>query len=277
MGTAAVKQKENRMGSESYVTMTPYLTEQFLNSLKAGGHQKQTIRTYRHSLDELYDFLPSGKEIRTDTLKEWKEHLKKCGYSDSTVNIRLTAANGFLRYCGKMDLGVSYERIVSDEAMPEMTREEYLTFLSKVREMGSEKYYLLIKVFASVDISIGELEYLTRKACREGTVCLPDGRRSAVPSCLKEELLRYAEQSEIAEGPIFVTRSGTVLDRSNIANSIRRLALRAGMDPEKCCPSALHRVYLATQRELMSRLMPLYMQSYENLLNTEQMVVAWNR
>ncbi len=74
-----------------------------------------------------------------------------------------------------------------------------------------------------------------------------------------------------------MTRSGGRMDRSNIANSIHRLAVRAGMEPEKCCPSAMHRACLTTQKELMERLMPVYRQSYENLLDTEQTVVGWNK
>ncbi len=273
----AMKQRAGLILSDASVTMTTILMEQYLGSLKSGGRKKQTVRSYRHSLKELYDFLPADKEIKNGSLAEWKEQLKAEGYSDSTVNIRLTAANGFLRFCGREELATIHERIGQDAHMPEMTRAEYLQFLSRVRETGSEKYYFMVKVFASVDISISELEYLTVKACREGTVHRTDGKTASIPGCLREELLQYADRHGITEGPVFVTRSGNHIDRSNIANSIHRLAVRVGMDPGKCCPSALHRVYLTTQRELMDRLIPVYRQSYENLLDTEQMVVGWNK
>ncbi len=263
--------------SEEPVILTETLLEQFLDSIKAGGRQKQTIRTYRYSLNELYNFLPPDKKIEKDTLKEWKEQLKADGYSDSTVNIRITAANGFLRFCGREELATARERIAMDEPMPKMTREEYLQFLARVRELGSERYYFMVKVFASVDLGISELEYLTVETCREGVVRLSDEKTASIPPCLREELLQFADRQGITEGAIFVTRSGGCMDRSNIANSIRRLAIRVGMEPEKCCPSALHRVYLATQKELMDRLMPLFALSYESLLNTEQAVVGWNK
>ncbi len=277
MRTTAMKQRAGLNLSDSPLKMTPQLMEQYMNSLKAGGRQKQTIRTYRHSLEELYDFLPADKEIKSDTVAEWKEQLKAEGYSDSTVNIRVTSVNGFLRFCGREELATAHERIEPDDPMPEMSRAEYLKFLSRVRELGSEKYYFMVKVFASVDITIGELECLTVETCREGSVYLPDGKTVSVPGCLREELLQYADRHGIAEGPVFVARSGNHMDRSNIANSIHRLAERAGMEPEKCCPSALHRVYLTTQRELMDSLIPVYRQSYEHLLDTEQMVVGWNK
>ncbi len=263
--------------SDDPLTITPQLMEQFLNSLKAADKQKQTIRTYRHSLEGLYEYLPPDKEILSDTLQEWKKHLKLHGYSDSTVNICITAANGFLRYFGREELTTVHERVLYDENMPEMTREEYLQFLLKVRELGYEKYYFIVKVFGSIDINIGELKCLTVETCHEGIIHLSEERTAVIPTCLQEELLRYAGRRGIMEGPIFVTRTGSLMDRSNITKSLHRLALRIGMDPEKCCPSALHRVYLRTQKELMDRIMPLFRQSYENLLNTEQAVVAWNK
>ncbi len=276
MRTTAMKQRAGTV-SDLPLMMTPQLKAQYINSLKAGGRQKQTIRTYRHSLEELYDFLPANKEIKKDTMSEWKEQLKREGYSDSTVNIRLTAVNGFLRYCGREELATVHERIAADEFMPELTRAEYLQFLSRVREIGSEKYYFMVKVFASVDITISELDCLTVEACREGAVHLQDDKTASIPVCLSEELLQYAERHGITEGPVFVTRSGKHMDRSNIANSIHRLAEQVGMEPAKCCPSALHRVYLTTQRELMDSLIPVCRQSYEHLLDTEQMVVGWNK
>ncbi len=263
--------------SDDPLTITPQLMEQFLNSLKAADKQKQTIRTYRHSLEVLYEYLPPDKEILSDTLQEWKKDLKLHGYSDSTVNICITAANGFLRYCGREELTTVHERVLYDENMPEMTREEYLQFLLKVRELGYEKYYFIVKVFGSIDINIGELKCLTVETCNEGIIHLSEEKTAVIPTCLQEELLRYAGRRGIMEGPIFVTRTGSLMDRSNITKSLHRLALRIGMDPEKCCPSALHRVYLRTQKELMDRIMPLFRQSYENLLNTEQAVVAWNK
>ncbi|MCC8141448.1 MAG: site-specific integrase [Lachnospiraceae bacterium] len=272
-----MKQRAGLALSDASVTMSSMLMEQYLNSLQSGGRQKQTIRTYRRSLEALYDFLPPDKEINRGTLKEWKEHNKACGYSDSTVNIRLTAANGFLRFCGREELAIVHERIATDEPMPEMTREEYLQFLSKVRKLGSEKYYFMIKVFASIDIGISELECLTVEACREGAICLSNDKTASIPRCLREELLQYADRHGITEGPVFVTRNGGCLNHSNIAHSIHRLAERADIEPEKCCPSALHRLYLTTKKELMERLMPAYQQSYENLLDTEQMVVGWDK
>jgi len=275
MRTAAMKERMGIPLSDTCPKMTPQLIEEFLNSLKESGRKMQTVRAYRRSMEELYDFLPDGKEITKESLETWREHLKENGYSESTINLRLTAVNGLLRFCGREEMAANHERVLSDKPLPELSRTEYLYFLSEVRETGTEKEYFLIKVLATIDINIGELQYLTVEACKEGVVNLPDDQLAAIPNCLKEELLQYAKRHDIAKGPVFVTRTGTPLDRSNIANEIHRLAVKVGMDPEKCSPSALHRVYLTTKKELMERLRAIYTQSYESLLDTEQMMVAW--
>ncbi len=256
--------------------ITQSLIEQFLHALKACGRRPQTLQTYRRGIMDLYDFLPEEKELTKEILEDWRVFLKDSGYTDSSVNTKLVAVNSFLRYCGRKELTFALERLAPNKTMPVLTREEYLQFLAKVRETGSEKYYFLIRVFASVDISIGELPFLTVEACREGIIYL-DAKITAIPKCLRKELLQYADQQEITYGPVFVTRGGNHMDRSNIGNAIHRLAIQTGMDAAKCCPSALRRLYLTTQRELREQMQPLFLRSYESLLNTELAREGWGQ
>ncbi len=275
MVTKAMKQRAGTYSPNESVLITQELINQFLNALKVSGRQPQTVRIYKRSIEELYEFLPEEKKITKELLEDWRESLKKTGYSDSTINTKMVAVNGLLRHCRAEELVASHEKVAINEVMPELTREEYLRFLSRVREFGSEKYYFLIKVFASVDIGLGELDNLTVEACREGVIHMEEGKAAQIPGCLNVELLQYTDRQKITTGPIFVTKEGNLMNRSNITNAIHRLAILAGMEPDKCCPSALHRLYLTTQRELMEQVQPIVTQSYESLLNTEQTMVAW--
>ncbi len=275
--TSAMQEKQEKAFSTdgAPVILDGPLLERYLDSLKDSDLKPQTVRAYQRAIGELGRFLGEEGTVTQDALDRWRIALKVDGYSDSTVNQYYSAVNGFLRFCGREELSMPHERIEAEEAGPEMTRTEYLKFLSAAREAGTENEYFLIKVFGSVDLCIGELDCLTLEACREGRIHLPDGRESVIPSCLREELLAYAQRHRIKGGPLFVTHSGHPLDRSNITNAIRRLAIKVGISPEACCPRALHRMYQTTQRELLERLQPLCLQSYENLLETEQTIVAW--
>ena len=61
--------------------------------------------------------------------------------------------------------------------------------------------------------------FLTRQLCR----------------LLKE----YAEKRKVQSGPIFVTRSGKPMDRSNIWREMKKIGKKAGINPQKIFPHNL--------------------------------------
>ncbi len=266
---------DGSMPAEGFVVMTEELVEQFLQKMQEKGCKAETVRAYQRSLEELYAFLPEDKKITEQILNFWKASLREQGFSDSTVNLRVSSVNGLLRYCGAKKTGMLRTATAHSAERPEPTRGEYLRFLSYVRKYGSEQDYLLVKLFATVDLNLRELSNLTVEACQEGVILLSPMRQILIPPCMQDELLAYIERNHLAEGAVFVTKGGNLLDRSNITHSIRHLAEKSGMDPEKCSPSALHRMYQATRSDIGQRFLPLYLQAYDSLLNTEQTMIAW--
>ena len=59
-------------------------------------------------------------------------------------------------------------------------------------------------------------------------------------------LLEYVKKNNITEGPIFVTRSGRPLDRSNIWAQMKRLCETAGVKPSKVFPHNLRKLFART-------------------------------
>ncbi len=269
-------QRKNLYWSYESVSMTQSLIEQFLDDKEACGRQPQTIQAYRRSLQDLYEFLPKEKEITKGVLEDWTEALKNRGYSTNSVNMKLVAANGLLRYCGAGLLRATYEQVERDETTPGLARSEYLLLLSAAHELEKEREYLLIKVFACIGLNISELNCLTVEAVKAGTVCQSDGKEKYIPESFREELLSYANRQEVKSGIIFVTRSGKPLDRSNITNAIRRIAEKTRLNPKRCNPRALHRLYQATHEEMLEEMESVYEQSFEKLLIMEQSLLGWN-
>ncbi len=268
---------DGSMPDGGFVKMTDELVEQFLRRMQEKGCKMETIRAYQRSLAELYAFLPDDKKITERALNYWKVNLREQGFSDSTVNLRVSSVNGLLRYCGAKKTGILRTTAARSADRPEPSRGEYLRFLEYVREFGTEQEYLLIKIFATIDLTLRELASLTVEACREGIIQMSPVRQVIIPGCMQDELLGYIERNHLIMGAVFITKGGNLLDRSNITHSIRHLAEKAGMDPEKCSPSALHRMYQATKSDIGQRFLPLYLQAYDSLLNTEQTMIAWNR
>ena len=95
-------------------------------------------------------------------------------------------------------------------------------------------------------IRVSELQYITREAARRGRaeITLKGKSRTALlPRDLKNRLLNYAAKHGIQSGPIFRTRSGRPLDRSNICHDMKRLCSAARVDPAKVFPHNLRHLF----------------------------------
>ena len=64
-----------------------------------------------------------------------------------------------------------------------------------------------------------------------------------LPQELAERLRRYARAQDIQEGPLFRTRTGRPLDRSNIWHEMKTLCREAGVMPEKVFPHNLRHLF----------------------------------
>ncbi len=261
--------------TDSSIILTKELIDQYLVELQANGGKKETVRAYARSLEKLYAFLPEDKEITQDSLRSWKESLIEDGCSDSTVNLRLSSVNSLMKYCGFRKSYLSHTPVARNAKLPEMTRDEYLKFLGFIRENGTEQEYLLVKVFALLDLHLRDLSQVTVEACREGVISCGENKSMKIPACLQKELLSFTERHQLTSGPVFVTKGGHLLDRSNITHAFHQLAKGSGISPEKCNPSALHRLYVRTQDEITKQLEHLHTHAYDSLLDAEQVLIAW--
>lgn len=254
--------------------MTLDLIQSFLNYLAENGYSETTRRTYRQRLMLLYDYLPGSKLIQENTLEEWKGALLKTELSPRTINLSLSAAGCFLRYCGLPSFQARHIPTPEKAAMPEITRQEYLRLLSAARLRGNHRSYLLVKVFGSTGIMLRDLHLLTVEGVSAGVFRTPEGIVH-IPECLRLELADYAQQRHIWSGPLFVTGNGIPLDRSNVAGHIQRLGEYAQVPPEKATPSCLRKLYLTTMDGILDALFPLAERSHEHLLEQEQRVYGW--
>ncbi len=258
------------MSTENAITLTKTLMDQYRESLVNRGYGQQTISMYFCYLNRLYDFLPGEKKLTDENLAQWAASLKAEGLSDKTVRMHISAVNGLLRFCGQKSMPTAVVPASQEEELPELTRDEYLQLLTYIKEYGSERDYLLTKLLATIDMNLNDLPCVTAEACMAGTVELENNRKAVLPDGLKQELLAYLSEQEMTTGPVFVSRRGRELDRSNITRMIRRMGKNAGLNPEKCNPRALHNLYKRTQEEIDQMIMPVHMQAYNDLLNNEQ-------
>ena len=143
------------------LTLTPDRLAAFLDDLAQKGRVPGTLESYRRNISFLYDALPEDKTLRPGTLDRWQQDLLAEGYSPRTVNTRLSIANHLVSFLGRRELQTQGSLEIRREEQPELTRKEYLRLLSTARALGKERLYLLVKLFGSTDLSVGDLPRLT--------------------------------------------------------------------------------------------------------------------
>ena len=134
-----------------------------------------------------------------------------------------------------------------------------------------------IKVFAQVGLSVQELNRLTVEAAQAGFIPPEPGEEEPLrlPAGLREELLDYSRRRGVRTGPVFVTRTGKAVNRTNVSDSVRRLCREAQVAPEKGNPRCLRKLYLETQASIRDSLRLLAEQTYDQMLAAEQAMVGW--
>ena len=254
--------------------LSPEGIEAFLDQLRRKGRSGGTVEKYRHDLTALYEFLPEEKRLDKYMLPTWQTWMTEQGYALRTVNSRLSAANSFVAYIGRRDLQVlSLER--PEDTQPELTRQEYLRLLSTAKALGKERLYLLIKLFGTVGVPMQELPAVTVESVKSGGI-VRKAEVYRVPGSLQKELLSFAKRSGIASGPLFLSKTGQPLRRTYVTDSIRNLCEDARVAPEKANPRCLQRLCRETKANMEREIARLVEQSYEHLLETEQLTIGWD-
>ena len=252
----------------------------FLDNMKERGCTPESIKSYRCNLTAFFQFLPQDKRLTRHTAAEWRDELLAHGYMPRTINSRLSAVNSMLNYLGLWEYQVPEQLQLTeeDEKQPELTRNEYMRLLSAARLLGKERTYLLIKTFAVTGMTVHELPELTVEAVQAGQIVLSDNRAKRVihiPDCLREELLDYIRRETIHSGPVFITRNGKTINQTAVTAYIQHLATDARVEPEKCNPRCLRKLYQSTREGIQQNMILLMEQAYERLLEQEQLIVGW--
>ena len=271
---------QDRTAAPAELTVTWEEVCRYLDSLAARGRRRETIQVYRPKLEAFYHFLPEDKRVAADTLELWRAALLREGYSPGTANTHVSADNGLLAYLGRRDLQLIGQLDTEGEIQPELSRTEYLRLLATARNLGRERTYLMVKVFALTGIRVSELNRVTVRAVEEGRVLTAcDGRAQYVliPACLRKELTVYLRRVGITAGPVFVTRSGRPMRRTQVSGEIRTLCRDARVDGDKSNPRCLRRLYQVTQERIRDSVQILAEQAHERMLEEEQLTVGWEQ
>ena len=235
------------------------LLESYAGWLEENEKSDRTVRKYLYYLEIFQQFL-GKREVTKILVLQWKEELKN-RFSPGTVNGALAALNGLFRYCGWKDLQVRFLKVGQQMFCPfkkELTKNEYVRLVKTARNRGDERLALLLQTVCSTGIRISELPGITVEAVRAKAAsveCKGKIRTVFLPEALCVLLERYAKAREITSGPVFITRRGKPVDRSNVWRDMKKLAEEAQVDAEKIFPHNLRhlfaRMYYNQEKDLL--------------------------
>ncbi len=235
------------------------LLENYKAWLKESEKSTRTVQKYGYYLNLFQSFL-GGEQVTKQRVLCWKEELKE-RFSPGTVNGALAALNGLFRFCGWEDLQVRFLKVGRQtfcQARRELTRNEYIRLVRAARNEGDERLALVLQTICSTGIRISELSGITVEAVRARAAkieCKGKIRTVFLPTELCQLLNFYAQKMQICAGPVFVTRRGKPLDRSNVWRDMKKLSEKARVDQEKIFPHNLRhlfaRMYYSQEKDLL--------------------------
>ncbi len=215
---------------------------------------RATIEKYMHDVFSFSAWL-SGKNVEKTDVLAYKTKLIE-SYAPASVNASLSSLNNFFAYMDWHDLRVKNLKIqkqIFANADKELTRSEYERLLSAAREKKNERLYLLMQTICSTGIRVSELRFITVAAICSGVAdinCKGKHRQVFLPKMLCQILKQYIKEQKIKSGPIFVTRNGNPLDRSNIWSDMKKLCMAANVSEKKVFPHNLRHLFARTYYSL---------------------------
>lgn len=211
--------------------------------------EERSESTRKQYQRELLSFLSHmGGEAKKERIIQYKEELMK-QYRPASVNTKLAALNSFFSFMGRSDLKVKQLKIQKkafSSRERELSKQEYLRLVREAEAQKDRRMALVLQTICGTGMRVSELRFVTVEAVREGeaTISLKGKLRTILISGkLKRTLEEYIRSQKLTGGPVFVTRTGKPLDRSNIWKQMKRLAGQARVEGKKVFPHNLRHLF----------------------------------
>ena len=150
--------------------------EKYRQELHRRERSPATIANYIRHCGEFLQFCQDSQDgleagPNQEMLLNWKRTLLTAGLCPATINAKLAAVNGFVRFLGRPELCVRQvrrQRRVFRDKDRDLTRGEYLRLVQTARAQGRERLCLAMQTICATGIRVSELRFITVEAVRTG-------------------------------------------------------------------------------------------------------------
>ena len=227
--------------------VTNKILQEYINHLAEEEKSLSTREKYKRDIEKFIEHA-RGKPVTKSIVVEYKKNLKE-SYKPLSVNSMISSVNGILSYMELRDCKVKTLRIqkklfCSDSS--ELLESDCKKLIRVAKKKGLDRIQLIMTTISGTGVRVSELKFITVESLEEGkTVVDNKGKIRAI--FLNNELCRilreYARKKQINEGPVFITKSGKPVDRSNVWREMKSLCEEAGVNPDKVFPHNLRGLF----------------------------------
>ena len=236
------------MQKRNACVLTDEIIQTYAGFLREQERSEATIEKYLRDVRAFAHWL-AGRPVTKECATRWRDHLLARQLSPVTVNTKLSAVNGLLRFLGWEECRVKFlkvQRRVFRDPARELKQDDYYTLVAAARRQGREWLALAMEIMGGAGLRVSELRYITVEAVRVGRadVALKGKIRTILlPGKLTRKLQKFAEKQKIASGAIFRTGDGAPLTRFQIWRAMKSLCKEAGVEPSRVFPHNLRHLF----------------------------------
>ena len=223
----------------------------YLQHLLSEEKSKATTEKYLRDI-KAFAVFANDCDITKETVVAYKSKLLSDNYATRSVNSMLASLNSFFDFmdwsdCKVKSLKIQQQIFCSEKK--ELTRPEYERLCRTAQQKQNKRLDLVIQTMCCTGIRISELRYITVEAVKNGFAevnCKAKSRKVFIVKELRKKLLSYIKSVRIVSGPVFVTRTGKPMDRSNVWREMKALCKSANVSAEKVFPHNLRHLFART-------------------------------
>ncbi len=227
------------------MTITQEQIRAYANHLESEERSAATMEKYVRNAARFIIWL-GERELSKDAVVEYKATLEGAA---ATVNGVISAVNSLLAFLDRSDCRVKQLRVQRQTYRSEdreLTKEELHRLIRTAEREGNERLARAIETIAATGIRVSELRYFTVEALLEREVVITNKGKTRTVMLTKElsvKLRRFAKAHGIKYGPIFITRSGRSLSRTQLWAEMKALCKRAKVEESKVFPHNLRHLF----------------------------------
>lgn len=196
-----------------------------------------TVRSYVWTVTR---FLEKYKEANRENLLAYKGYLVE-HHKPQTVNLRLQALNKYLEFTKKDKLKMRFVKVQQKNFLENVISDaDYRFFKTRLKKDGHTSWYFVVWFLTATGARVSELLQIKAEHVAQGYLDIYSKggklRRLYIPKRLREEATEWLDARNVKSGYIFMNRFGDRITTRGLAQQLKILAVKYGINPAVVYP-----------------------------------------